>query len=97
SRPRTAWPSWRKTSIGSARAESGNRRPRIDCRPWGQTGDGSAEASVSAWLTTRRKRDAWLFLLPMLVVLVLVAAWPLVRTIWLGFTDANLLKLDQSK
>jgi trehalose/maltose transport system permease protein len=52
---------------------------------------------VSAWLTTRRKRDAWLFLAPMLVVLALVAAWPLVRTIWLGFTDANLLKLDQSK
>jgi trehalose/maltose transport system permease protein len=50
-----------------------------------------------AWLTTRRKRDAWLFLAPMLAVLVLVAAWPLVRTIWLSFTDANLMKLDQSR
>jgi trehalose/maltose transport system permease protein len=52
---------------------------------------------VTAWLTTRRKRDAWLFLAPMLVVLALVAAWPLLRTIWLSFTDANLLKLDQAK
>ncbi|HEX2686361.1 MAG TPA: sugar ABC transporter permease [Kofleriaceae bacterium] len=53
--------------------------------------------SGSAWLSTRRKRDAWLFLLPMLIVIALVAAWPLLRTIWLGFTDANLLKLDQSR
>ena len=50
-----------------------------------------------AWLTTRRKRDAWLFLAPMVVVLALVAAWPLVRTIWLSFTDANLMRLDQSR
>jgi trehalose/maltose transport system permease protein len=50
-----------------------------------------------AWLTSRRKRDAWLFLAPMVIVLALVAAWPLVRTIWLSFTDANLMKLDQSK
>ena len=34
---------------------------------------------------------------PMLVVLALVAAWPLLRTIWLGFTDANLLRLEQAK
>ena len=33
----------------------------------------------------------------MLIVLGLVAAWPLLRTIWLGFTDANLLRLDQAK
>ena len=33
----------------------------------------------------------------MLVVLALVAAWPLLRTIWLSFTDANLLKLDEAK
>jgi len=31
----------------------------------------------------------------MLIVLALVAAWPLLRTIWLSFTDANLLKSDQ--
>jgi trehalose/maltose transport system permease protein len=48
-------------------------------------------------LTRSRARTAWLFLAPMLVVLALVAAWPLIKTIWLGLTDANLLKLDQSR
>jgi trehalose/maltose transport system permease protein len=33
---------------------------------------------------------AWAFLAPMLVVLALVAGWPLLRTILLGFTDAGL-------
>lgn len=48
-------------------------------------------------LTKSRARSAWLFLAPMLIVLALVAAWPLLRTIWLGFTDANLLKLQEAK
>jgi trehalose/maltose transport system permease protein len=48
-------------------------------------------------LSRSRARTAWLFLAPMLVVLTLVAAWPLLRTIWLGLTDANLLRLEQSK
>ncbi len=41
-------------------------------------------------LTRARVRSAWIFLTPMLVVLVLVAGWPLLRTIWFGFTDAKL-------
>lgn len=41
-------------------------------------------------LTRSRIRAAWLFLSPMLAVLLLVAAWPLLRSIWFGFTDANL-------
>jgi trehalose/maltose transport system permease protein len=48
-------------------------------------------------LVRSRTRTAWLFLAPMLIVLALVAAWPLLRTIWLGFTDANLLRLDQAR
>jgi len=48
-------------------------------------------------LTSSRVRSAWLFLTPMLVVLALVAAWPLLRTIWLAFTDANLLRMEQAK
>jgi trehalose/maltose transport system permease protein len=52
---------------------------------------------VSDQLERSRTRTAWLFLAPMLIVLALVAAWPLLRTIWLGFTDANLLRLEQSK
>jgi trehalose/maltose transport system permease protein len=45
----------------------------------------------------RSSRSPWLFLAPMLIILALVAAWPLLRTIWLGFTDTNLTKLDQAK
>ncbi|WP_159712268.1 carbohydrate ABC transporter permease [Geminicoccus flavidas] len=41
-------------------------------------------------LTRARTRAAWLFLAPMLVALALVAVWPLGRTVWFAFTDANL-------
>jgi len=40
-----------------------------------------------------RRRTAWLFVAPALLVLALVAAWPLLRTIWFGFTDARLSDL----
>lgn len=46
-------------------------------------------------LTRSRVRSAWLFLLPMLIILAMVAGWPLLQTIWLGFTDANLSDLSQ--
>ncbi len=46
--------------------------------------------STASRLTRARTRSAWMFLSPMLVVLALVAAWPLARTIWFSFTDANL-------
>lgn len=38
----------------------------------------------------RRRATAAAFLAPMLAVLVLVAAWPLLRTFWFGFTNAEL-------
>lgn len=41
-----------------------------------------------------RVRAAWIFLAPMLVVLAMVAGWPLLRTIWFSFTDANLSDFD---
>ena len=44
-------------------------------------------------LAEQRVRAAWLFLAPMLVVLLLVAAWPLARTIAFSFTDATLADL----
>jgi trehalose/maltose transport system permease protein len=47
-------------------------------------------------LARQRRRAAWVFLLPMLVVLALVAGWPLARTIWFSFTDARLDALDES-
>jgi trehalose/maltose transport system permease protein len=51
----------------------------------------------TSWLATSRTRSAWLFLAPMLVLLALVAGWPLIRTIWLGFTDANTLQIGDAK
>jgi len=41
-------------------------------------------------LTRQRVRSAWMFLVPMLVVLTLVAGWPLLRTFIFSFTDASL-------
>ena len=41
-------------------------------------------------IVRERVRSAWLFTSPMLVVLALVAGWPLLRTIWFAFTDARL-------
>ncbi|MCL4764756.1 MAG: sugar ABC transporter permease [Hyphomicrobiaceae bacterium] len=49
------------------------------------------ERSISAG----RKRAAWLFLAPMLVVLVVVAAWPLVRTIYFSLTNATLVDMGR--
>jgi trehalose/maltose transport system permease protein len=48
-------------------------------------------------LTRERIRSAWLFMAPMLIVLALVAGWPLVRTMWFGFTDANLSDLGAAE
>jgi trehalose/maltose transport system permease protein len=45
-------------------------------------------------LTRQRVRYAWLFMAPMLAVLALVAGWPLLRTMWFGFTDASLADLS---
>jgi trehalose/maltose transport system permease protein len=41
-----------------------------------------------------RRRAAVLFLAPMLLVLLLVAGWPLLRTVYYAFTDATLFDLD---
>jgi trehalose/maltose transport system permease protein len=44
----------------------------------------------SGRLMRRRVRTAWMFLIPMLILLAAVAGWPLLRTIWFSFTDASL-------
>ncbi|GEO14441.1 sugar ABC transporter permease [Microvirga aerophila] len=46
-------------------------------------------------LSRSRVRAAWLFIAPPLIVLGLVAGWPLARTIWFSFTDANLNNLRE--
>jgi trehalose/maltose transport system permease protein len=48
-------------------------------------------------LMRQRARSAWLFLAPMLVVLAAVAGWPLMRTIYFGFTDASLADLEAAR
>lgn len=40
-------------------------------------------------LTKSRVRSAWLFIIPMLILLAFVAGWPLLRTIWFSFTNAS--------
>lgn len=41
-------------------------------------------------LEKTKVKTAWLFLSPILITLLLLAVWPLLRTAWYGFTDANL-------
>ncbi len=42
-------------------------------------------------LPQRERRQAWVLLAPMLVMMFLLTAWPLARTLWLSFTDAGLI------
>jgi len=37
-----------------------------------------------------RVKTAWLFLAPMVLLMMVVAVWPLVRSIWFSFTDINI-------
>lgn len=48
-------------------------------------------------LRAERIRAARLFLLPMMIALLLVAAWPLIRTIYFSFTDTSLSNLQGGK
>ena len=45
-------------------------------------------------LSPSRVRAAWAFVTPTLLVLALIAGWPLARTIWFSLTDANLSDLN---
>jgi trehalose/maltose transport system permease protein len=50
--------------------------------------------AIQGGLSRQRVRRAWLVTVPMLVVLALVAGWPLGRTIWFSLTDAELAQLE---
>jgi trehalose/maltose transport system permease protein len=54
----------------------------------------SASLRSGSRLSRARLRAAWAFVTPMIVVLVLVAGWPLARTIWFSLTDASLSNLS---
>lgn len=46
-------------------------------------------------LEKTKVRTAWIFLSPILIALALIALWPLLRTIYFSFTDADLGDLSQ--
>jgi trehalose/maltose transport system permease protein len=48
-------------------------------------------------LAARRARTAWFLLAPTIIVILLVAVYPLYRTIYYSFTDANYLRLGEEK
>ncbi|MBJ6765704.1 sugar ABC transporter permease [Myxococcaceae bacterium JPH2] len=48
-------------------------------------------------LARQRARAAWVFLLPTLVGIALVAGWPLARTVGFSFTDARLTDLSAAR
>lgn len=53
-----------------------------------------AKAVPGSDLSAQRTRSAWIFLAPTLLVLAMVAGWPLVRTIYFSFTNATLNNLE---
>jgi trehalose/maltose transport system permease protein len=54
----------------------------------------SLPAARRSQLMRQRVRSAWLFLIPMLLVLAAVAGWPLLRTIYFGFTNTSLADFE---
>lgn len=54
-------------------------------------------SSLGLGLQAYRKRSALLFLIPMMIALFCVAAWPLLRTVWFSFTDTTLSNLYGGK
>jgi trehalose/maltose transport system permease protein len=73
-----------------------SRRPVGISQGLGATADPARRPVAEGGLTLARQRArlAWLFLAPMIAVLLLVAAWPLLRTVFFSFTDANLSNLS---
>ncbi len=53
----------------------------------------TAKAVAGSDLKAQRTRSAWIFLAPTLLVLAMVAGWPLLRTIYFSFTNATLNNL----
>jgi trehalose/maltose transport system permease protein len=44
-----------------------------------------------------RVRTAWLFLAPMLLLMAVVAVWPLLRSVWFAFTETNINNMQASR
>lgn len=54
-------------------------------------------APIKSELFVSRTRAAMLFLIPMIIALLVVAGWPLLRTIYFSFTDASLSNINAAK
>ncbi|MFB2601932.1 carbohydrate ABC transporter permease, partial [Rhizobium phaseoli] len=52
---------------------------------------------ASTELRSERVRSAWMFLAPTLLILAIVAGWPLFRTIYFSFTNASLNDLGNAR
>ena len=52
---------------------------------------------ASTELQSERIRSAWMFLAPTLLILAIVAGWPLFRTIYFSFTNASLNDLGNAQ
>ena len=73
-------------------ATTGDETPSL-----GNGAPGEFHHAQKSPLTRSRVRAAWLLLAPTLLLLMLVAGWPLLRTIWFSLTDANLADLSHAK
>jgi trehalose/maltose transport system permease protein len=71
--------------------EAVERDPRVLARP------AEEAAEAPSRLTRQRRRSAYRMVFPMVLVLAAVAGWPLARTIFFAFTDANLTNLSAYK
>jgi trehalose/maltose transport system permease protein len=56
-----------------------------------------AEIPMRNELLAGRQRAAWIFLAPMIITLIVVAAYPLALSIWFSFTDASLVHLADAQ
>jgi hypothetical protein len=81
---------------GSAGNGTGTGRAGCAARP-AKHGGSHERARRHVAAVAAAHRSAWLFLAPMLVVLFVVAAWPLGRTIWFSFTDASLDLMSEAE
>ena len=55
------------------------------------------KTSIRNELLAGRVRSAWIFLAPMIITLLIVAAWPLARSIWFSISDASLLHFHEAQ
>lgn len=58
---------------------------------------GARAKAISSDLRSERVRSAWIFLAPTLLILAIVAGWPLFRTIYFSFTNASLTNLGDAQ